>query len=317
MFGIGDMLGGSGSGSGFDFNFAFDFSSLFPRETGFITVVGILFIIGLIVALYVYNGMILRNIGRKAGLERDWMSFVPFARTIRRLEIVGEEWWKLFFLEYSWLYFIIIRWFFNLFNNPTMTTFGNVLAVLYLLGMIAYNLYYRNKYYQAFGFRKELTLIIVTPPIGFFVMTWVIDSFIAFTDLFNYGEAQKPRGLGEIHNQQPRPISQAAASGPCSVSGLSGMYAGQEIPMAQNDDLVIGRDASLSNIIIDQNADKVSRKHCVVRYDSARNTYMVTDHSTNGTFIDGGNRLVANMPTPLTRGTVIALGNRENRFRLN
>jgi pSer/pThr/pTyr-binding forkhead associated (FHA) protein len=44
---------------------------------------------------------------------------------------------------------------------------------------------------------------------------------------------------------------------------------------------------------------------------------MVTDYSTNGTFIDGGSRLVANVPTPIQRGTVIALGSRENRFRLN
>ena len=319
MFDLGDLIksAGSGSGSGSGFDFGFDISSFLPKETGFLMVVGILFIIGLLVALYVFNGLIIRNIGRKAGLEKDWMSFVPFARAIRRLQIVGEEWWKLFFLENSLLYYLIIRWTFDLFNNSTMSTFGNVLAIIYLLGMIAYNLYYRNKYYKAFGLRKELALIIITPPIGFFVMTWIIDCFIAFTDLINYGEAQASKGLGEILHQQPRSNIQSASSGSCSISGLSGMYAGQDIPMAPNDDLVIGRDASFSNIIIDQNADKVSRKHCIVRYDSGRNTYIVTDHSTNGTFIDGGNRLLANMPTPLTRGTVIALGSRENRFKLN
>ena len=314
MFGLDDLMGGSGSGYGS--GSGLDISSLIPRETGFITVVSIIFLIGLVAAAWAFVGLTRRNIGRKAGLEKDWMAFTPFARTIYLLQTIGEAWWKMFFLEYIWLYPLIISWFFGLFDNRTMSTFGNILAVLYWLAQVGYKVYFRTKFYKAFGIKSDMALGSVTPW-GFFFLRRTVDCLIAFTDLVNFGEGQAPRGVGEILRREPGPSAPRAASGSCGVSGLSGMYAGQDVPMAPNDDLVIGRDAALSNIIIDQNAGKVSRKHCVVRFDPARNSYMVTDHSTNGTFIDGGNRLVANVPTPLSRGTVIALGSRENRFRLN
>ena len=332
MFGLDDFFGGGGGGfgggggifggggggilGGFDF---FGLGGLL--SLGAIVLVPL---IVLLIVLYTFDGMMLRNIGRKAGLKDDWMAFVPFARTVYRLKIVGERWWKLFFLEYSWLYGIILYFFFSIFKDQTVMTLGIVIIVLYALGMIAYNLYYRNKYYKAFGLKGELTLVIITIPVGCILTTWLIDILIAFTDLIQFGAAQRPRSAGQVLHQQPAPGAQRPAPGmqpsadqAFGLSGLSGMYAGQNIPMAANDDLVIGRDAALANIIVDQNADKVSRKHCVIRFDPARNAYTVTDHSTNGTFVDGGNRLVANVPTPLARGTVIALGSRENRFRLN
>ena len=283
---------------------------------GFITVVSILFIIGLIVAAYAFDGLMIRNIGRKAGLEKDWMAFVPFARTLYRLQMISEEWWKMFFLEYWLLYFIIIRWFFGLFRNTTMSTFGDVLAVVFVLCQVAYRIYYRNKFYKAFGIKNELSLGIVTVwGVGF--LTRTIDCLIAFTSLINYGEAKESRSIGEILEQKPRPNVQRSDSQNCGLTGLSGMYAGQNVPMAPNDDVVIGRDSALANVIIDSNCEKISRKHCVIRFDPSRGSYMVTDFSTNGTFIDGGSRLVANVPTAMQRGTVIALGSRENRFRLN
>jgi hypothetical protein len=281
----------------------------------FFTAVWALVCIGLAAALYAFDGLMLRNIGRKAGLEKDWMAFVPFARSIYRLQVIGEQWWKMFFIEYSWLYALIILWFFGLFNNTTMMTFGNVLSILYILSVVVYNLYYRNQFYKAFGLKNELALGIVTPW-GVLFLTRTIDCLIAFSSMVHYGEARDPRGLGEIISQRPKPNVQNRSAS-CGLTGLSGMYAGQDMPIAPSDDLIIGRDASLANVIIDQNADKVSRKHCGVRFDSARNCYTVIDYSSNGTFTEGGSRLVANVPTTMQRGSVIALGSRENRFRLN
>ena len=305
---FGDFLGGGGGGG-----FGGGIGGIFAGLGAF----SIIIVVVLLIVIYTFDGMMLRNIGRKAGLKDDWMAFVPFARTVYRLQIVGERWYKLFFLEYSWLYAIIIYYFFSLFRDETATVLGIISIVLYLLGMVAYNLYYRNKYYKAFGLKGEFTLVIITLPVGCILTTWLIDILIAFTDLLQYGTAQRPRSVGPAQHQQQMPSPQRSAPGACSLSGLSGMYAGQDIPMAPNDDLIIGRDATQSNIVIDQNADKVSRKHCVIRYDPGRGVYTVSDYSTNGTYIDGGSRLVANVPTPVQRGTVIALGNRENRFRLN
>lgn len=113
------------------------------------------------------------------------------------------------------------------------------------------------------------------------------------------------------------PNSSAAQRASGSISGLSGMYAGQTLPLADGEEMVIGRDDTLCNLIVDQNAEKVSRKHCGVIYNASNASYLVTDYSSNGTFIDGGNRLVANLSTTLAHSTVIALGSRENRFKLN
>ena len=301
----------------------FDYGAFFnPADLSvemFNIVMWVVLVVFLLVARYIYKGLMIRKIGRKAGLEKDWMVFVPFARPIYRLQIVREKWWKMFFLEYAILYFVIIRWFFGLFDNDTMRRFGDVIGFLYVLGMLAYNIYYRTKFYKAFGIKSDLALGIVTLR-GFISRTRTVDSLIAFTDLFQFGGTTEPRSLTQVMRQEPMSnanVNMQRVGAQPSLSGVAGMYAGQSLPLAANEDMVIGRDASLSNIIIDQNSDKVSRRHCIVRFDTARNTYMVTDSSTNGTFIDGGNRLVANVPTPVQRGSVISLGSRENQFRLN
>lgn len=324
--GLEDIMGivGGGGGGG---------SGLLPPLTGFFSTVAFFFIIGVIGMAYTFEGFTLRNIGRKAGLIKDWMAFVPFARTVYRLAIIREPWWKMFFLEYSWVYFLIIRWFFGLFDNSTMTTFGDVLAVLYVLFMICFNVYYRNKFYKAFGVKNELSIGIVTTW-GLMFFTKVIDLLIAFTNLINHGERNldftsiisPDRGSGRAasapsYDSRPAggvtaPPAHVSSTGG-SLTGMSGMYAGQEIPIVANDEVIIGRDAAVSNIIIDQNAEKVSRKHCGIRFDAVRGAYSVTDYSSNGTTIEGGSKMITNLPQSCPRGTVIALGSRENRFRLN
>jgi hypothetical protein len=247
----------------------------------------------------------------------------------------------MFFLEYWGLYAYLINWFFSLFKNPSMDIFGGVLATLFVLAQFAYRIYYRNKFCKTFGIRNELAISTATSwgtmPWGIAPLTKNVDSLIAFTPLFDYQGQQGSASLTQAIRQQPQQLPQlqyappaapmgapaygpgggAPQAGQPSLTGMSGMYAGQNIPMAANDELLIGRDATMANIILDQNADKVSRKHCGIRYDAGRGVYMVTDYSSNGTFIDGGSRLVANVPTAMQHGTVIALGNRENRFRLN
>nr|AGS53138.1 hypothetical protein [uncultured bacterium contig00040] len=333
--GLGDLLGGLG-----DLGALGRALEVLGKLVPFYSVIFVILGIGILVSHYVLNSLTVRNIGRKAGLTKDWMAFVPFTRAVYRLQTIGEKAWKMFFLEYWGLYAFLISWFFDLFNNSTMTIFGGVLAALFALAQLAYRIYYRHKFCKTFGIKSELAISIVTGwgtmPWGIAPLTKNIDTLIAFTPLLDYQGQQAAASLTQAIRQQPQQLpnlqyappaapvgapaygpAPAAASGQCSLTGMSGMYAGQNIPMAPNDELLIGRDATMANIILDQNADKVSRKHCGIRYDAGRGVYMVTDYSSNGTFIDGGSRLVANVPTAMQRGTVIALGNRENRFRLN
>jgi len=102
-----------------------------------------------------------------------------------------------------------------------------------------------------------------------------------------------------------------------AIVGKSGMYANAVFQIADGEELVIGRDAVLSNIVVDTNAEKVSRKHCSVVYFAAKRKYRVTDFSSNGTYKGDGERLEPHVPIMLPCGSSIYLGNRRNEFLLN
>lgn len=103
--------------------------------------------------------------------------------------------------------------------------------------------------------------------------------------------------------------------GACIV-GITGMYKGAVFPIDEDEELILGRDAMLSHIVITENAEKVSRKHLTVSFDSYDNVYVVTDNSSNGTYLADGTRVVANIPVKLQRGTIIYLAKKENTFKL-
>ncbi len=284
-----------------------------------ITVLILMFII----AYWVLTGFKWLYIGRKAGLDKDWMPFVPITKALYRLKIVDEPWWMVFFLEGWWLYGSALYLIVMAISSNNWGTFALILLLIYYACCIAYNVYWRYKYYIAFNIKPHMAISILVPLTG--GCRRVIDYVVAFSNnYYHYGStaaaASIPQGAQNFVNvPKGAPGGQMAPGQPAApgtMSGLSGMYAGQDIPLAPNEDLLIGRD-STCNLIIDRNADKLSRKHCSITYNSAIGAYMVTDFSSNGTYIDGGNRLVANMATQMQRGTVIALGNRENRFRLN
>jgi len=105
-------------------------------------------------------------------------------------------------------------------------------------------------------------------------------------------------------------------TGLAAIKGVDGMYRDVNFPLNLDEEVVIGRDAALAHIVLDKNAEKVSRKHCSVAYDSRQNSYRVFDYSTNGTFKDDGTRLMPNTAVYLPAGTLLCLGNRTNSIRL-
>lgn len=101
------------------------------------------------------------------------------------------------------------------------------------------------------------------------------------------------------------------------ITFLSGSCAGYQIPVNGGEEILIGKDPSQCSVVIDRKYTKVSRKHCGVRYDSMQGIYLVTDYSTNGTRIVGGEKLMPNSTSYLERGTSINLAGTENTFRLD
>lgn len=96
------------------------------------------------------------------------------------------------------------------------------------------------------------------------------------------------------------------------IMGLSGEYEGACLEIGQG--ILIGRSPSTCQLVI--NSEKISRKHCKVEYNTATGKYIVTDFSSNGTYLLGGKRLDENVPIELERGAIIQLGKKGDTFRL-
>lgn len=100
-----------------------------------------------------------------------------------------------------------------------------------------------------------------------------------------------------------------------SITGLSGSCAGYQLQLHTGEHIIIGKDAKLSNIVIDSSYQAVSRRHVGISYDSGRGKYCVTDYSSNGTFVNG-ERLVKDKVVFLSPGTELKIADDKNMFLL-
>lgn len=97
--------------------------------------------------------------------------------------------------------------------------------------------------------------------------------------------------------------------------GLSGIYAGAEIPFADGEKIRLGR--LNNNDLIFEDQPKVSRNHCQIQWDAGRKKFSIRDYSSNGSFANGSEEcLPQNIDLWLDPGTVLAIGDNTNCFRL-
>lgn len=96
------------------------------------------------------------------------------------------------------------------------------------------------------------------------------------------------------------------------LKGVSGVYAGQIIPMEDGDKIILGRSAQYCNLIVE--GSKVSRKHCSIVFHKAKGTYTLEDFSSNGTFRKDGTKY--GKTEELTVDSIFYLGNKENGFQV-
>lgn len=97
--------------------------------------------------------------------------------------------------------------------------------------------------------------------------------------------------------------------------GRTGLYAGAEIPMTDGEYIRLGRQAD--NHLIFEGQLNVSRNHCQIKWDAARQKYIFRDYSSNGSFVNGAEDCMPqNLDLELAPGTVIAIGDENNTFYL-
>jgi hypothetical protein len=298
----------------YDFSDFLDSSSIIGSIVNSLFAITLLVLIGVAITIitYAFVGWILLHTGRKAGVRGgDWMAFVPFCRTVYGLKIIGEPWWKMFYFENSFFFGGVVLLLVNLITGWRGFSILLILFIAYCIFGTVYGIIYHMKVYQMFGVNPLFALAGIIP--GYNIVTLTVDCLIAFSSNFQ-PIGDRARAVADLPmNQLRNDIVGGAARG--SITGLTGMYKGATLDITAGEELIIGRDPVLSNLIITENADKISRKHCGIVFDGAK--YSVTDYSSNGTFKADGTRLMANIPTTLPRGTEIILGSKQLSFRLN
>lgn len=104
-----------------------------------------------------------------------------------------------------------------------------------------------------------------------------------------------------------------AVSAMGQVKCIKGVAAGQGFSLPEDRKVVVGKSNQNANLIISH--PNVSNVHCSIRYRAASNTYIVKDHSMNGTFVNGV-RMQKDVPMEYPAGTVLQLADGSNEIKL-
>lgn len=106
--------------------------------------------------------------------------------------------------------------------------------------------------------------------------------------------------------QNPKPV----------LKGISGYFVGQTIELDQNY-LTIGRDALQCQLVYPSSTEEISRRHCTLNFNSISQTFTIEDYSSNGTFLQSGERIPQGKVIQLRAGDRFYLSSKENMFEVN
>jgi subtilisin family serine protease len=125
-----------------------------------------------------------------------------------------------------------------------------------------------------------------------------------------------PEASGGAFARAPGPVAMpdfVSEPAPLRAAALVIMYngvRGAEIPLRDGETVNIGRDRRTANIVLTENAEKISRLHCTITYKADDDCYYVTDLSRNGTFLADMTHLPQKTRVVLNRNTTLYLADR-------
>ena len=232
-------------------------------------------------------------------------------------------------LAFLLTWFVLMILCFSVPGMPAGWTVFATIVFLYLGVTLAFRFVFYKRLYGAFNINPLFAIHIFIPFGGFVAL--IIDYLMAYSGNYQMGgRAAAPAGAGMARPPMPQQQMPRQGSGGYGgqmppqqqpqqkgiITGISGMYRNAIIDIPYGEEIILGRDSAMAHVIIDQDADRVSRRHIGIRYNTQDGSYIVTDYSTNGTFREDGSRLPSNMPVALARGTVVKLGSSQVSFRL-
>jgi hypothetical protein len=139
---------------------------------------------------------------------------------------------------------------------------------------------------------------------------------------------KKPQAAAVRHQTLPEPASYVpqiaplapiAAGGTVSrpaLHGVAGQYERKSFSLDAGPS-VLGRDQRAANLVFAPDAHTISKRHCIVSWDTARKTFVIEDlGSTNGTFLATGERLTPGQSRDLAPGERFFIGDLRNQFEV-
>jgi len=155
---------------------------------------------------------------------------------------------------------------------------------------------------------NKLIWILTIAGVGFLVL--IILVLIVVMMIRKKGNRQHP-----ISNQSsPVPPPRVNGTKPVLI-GVTGYFAGQTLELDRGG-LTIGRDANQCQLIFPPHMEEISRKHCTLRFDEVNYTFMIEDSSSNGTFLQSGEKIPERKMTVLRSGDRFYISSRENTFEV-
>ena len=304
--------------------FGYDLSDLvydiWSYVSSYVLLLVLLIMLGLFLLVmgYIFACNTLKCIGRKAKVKGDWMAYVPFAQDIYRLKIARMPMWQLcFFGGCGAVLITLVELLIGLIGRGSTAhvVISSIIYFAWLLLFYYVNFMFRRALYTIFGFNRLLALIVVVP--GMQAATLILDILIAYKNDIQWKQTPAIK-LGEetAGGQVSQPMQPERRAPGGSITAVSGAYAGAVFSMKDNETRNFGRDPMQCQIVFDDKNIEVSHMHCSIRYSAMNNSYIVTDYSKTGTWLDNNTRLRPNMANTLPAGTVIFLGSRKNTFRL-
>lgn len=284
----------------------------------------ILFLLWVVLYLlpYVIEGYAIMCTGHKAKVDGDFMAFIPIARQLYQMKIADCPWWYIFFFG-NWTFVAMGSLgllLYLIYMLTDMIAIIGVLTIVYFIANRVFTFFYYQKFYRSFGFNPNMAWLNILPVLPIFripligTVPTVFTYLIAFSNAIEHKDYVSPLDVDTPPYNKKK--STSASTG--VVVGIAGKYAGANFDVVDGSELIFGRDPQSANIIFDQTASDISRRHCSVKFDGKANQYIVTDYSSTGTYLEGSIQIEKGQPKTLAKGTVIYLGgSKQNGFRLN
>jgi len=123
-----------------------------------------------------------------------------------------------------------------------------------------------------------------------------------------------PQGMIQFPGPDPNVLYAQPDNRPMGVVKCTkGILAGHVVKLPEDQKIVVGKSPSKTNLTIGN--PSISNIHCSIRYNAAKNSYKVKDHSTNGTYANG-KKLPKDTNVECPAGTVLSLADGANEITL-